>query len=148
MTLATPARRPSHAVPAQQAEPRTALADRNSAVVRVGGDLDSGGVAALERVLDQHYDAGRRFLRINLAGVQTLSSPFVTLLERTHYRMLARRGTSVITGAGPQLMRALRELGLDQVLLVVEACADEHIVIPAASFRQRPGHDEFLGDVP
>jgi anti-anti-sigma regulatory factor len=103
----------------------TAFADRTRATVRVSGDLDSGGVAALERLLEEHYAAGRRFLRISVAGVRRLSTPLIALLERTHYRMLARRGTSIITGAGPEVMRELRELGLDEVLLVVETCADE-----------------------
>jgi anti-anti-sigma regulatory factor len=93
--------------------------------VRILRDLDSAGVAALERVLDEHYSAGRRFLRISVAGVRQLSTPLIALLERTHYRMLARRGTSIITGAGPEVMRELRGLGLDEVLLVVETCADE-----------------------
>jgi anti-anti-sigma regulatory factor len=104
---------------------RTTLADRSRATVRILRDLDSAGVAALERLLDEHYSAGRRFLRISVAGVRQLSTPLIALLERTHYRMLARRGTSIITGAGPQVMRELRELELDEVLLVVETCADE-----------------------
>jgi anti-anti-sigma regulatory factor len=132
MTLATPAPRPPGAASTTPARLRTTRADRNSAVVQVGGDLDSGGVAALERLLDEHYNAGRRFLRVNLSGVRTLSSPLVTLLERTHYRMLARRGTSIVTGAGPEVMCALCELGLDRILLVVETCADERAVTPAA----------------
>lgn len=104
---------------------RTVFADRTRATVRVSGGLDSGGVAALERLLDEHYAAGRRFLRISVAGVRRLSTPLIALLERTHYRMLARRGTSIITGAGPEIMRELHRLGLDEVLLVVETCADE-----------------------
>jgi anti-anti-sigma regulatory factor len=104
---------------------RTVLSDRTRATVRILRDLDSAGVAALERLLDEHYAAGRRFLRISVAGVRQLSSPLIALLERTHYRMLARRGTSIITGAGPEVMRELGALGLDEVLLVVETCADE-----------------------
>lgn len=106
---------------------RTALADRARAVVQIAHDLDAEGVIALERLLDEHYAAGRRFLRISVAGVRELSTSLVALLERTHYRMLARRGTSIITGAGPEIMRRLTDLGLDDVLLVVETCADERV---------------------
>lgn len=104
---------------------RTVLADRTRAIVEIGRDLDSEGIHALEQVLDDHYFAGRRFLRIRLAGVRTLSGKLVALLERTHYRMLASRGTAIVVGAGPEVMRALSELGLDKVLLVAEANADE-----------------------
>lgn len=106
---------------------RTALSDRTRATVRIAHDLDPAGVAALESLLEEHCAAGRRFLRISVAGVRRLSTPLIALLERTHYRMLARRGTSIVTGAGPEVMRELRELGLDEVLLVVEACADERM---------------------
>lgn len=133
MTLASPARRsplptahdPQHVV-------ETLLADHASAVVRVRCDLDAAGVAALERLLDEHYAAGRRFLRISVVGVDELSTAFVTLLERTHYRMLARRGTSIVTGAGPGVMRTLGDLGLDRVLLVVQTCAADRSASPAA----------------
>jgi len=105
----------------------TVLSDRTRATVRILHDLDPAGVAVLERLLDEHYAAGRRFLRISVAGVRRLSTPLIALLERSHYRMLARRGTSIITGAGPDVMRELGELGLDEVLLVIETCADERI---------------------
>ena len=106
---------------------RTTLADRSRAIVQIAHELDAEGVAALERLLDEHYAAGRRFLRIGVAGVRELSSSLVALLERTHYRMLARRGTSIVTGAGPEIMRRLTDLGLDDVLLVVETRADERV---------------------
>lgn len=111
----------------------TVLCDRTRATVRIVQDLDSAGVTALERVLDEHYSAGRRFLRISVGGVRRLSAPLIALLERTHYRMLARRGTSIITGARPEVMRELGRLGLDEVLLVVETCADERVSLAASS---------------
>ena len=123
MTLASPSR--STPLSTTSGVVRTVLADRTRAVVQVTRELDSAGVAMLERLLDEHYAAGRRFLRISVVGVRGLSASLITLLERTHYRMLARRGTSIITGAGPEVMRSLAELGLDQVLLVVETCADD-----------------------
>lgn len=121
MTLATPSRLSGDA----DRGVTTVLSDRTRALVRVDRDLDSGGVAALAELLDEHYAAGRRFLRINLAGVRTLDDRLVALLERTHYRMLASRGTSIVTGVRPEVMRTLSGLGLDQVLLVVQTCADE-----------------------
>jgi anti-anti-sigma regulatory factor len=121
------------AVPAPPTAPtgiHPVLADRSRAVVQVGHDLDGAGVGALERVIEEHCAAGRCFLRISLVGVHRLSAAFVALLERTHYRLLARRGTSIITGAGEEVMATLRELGLDEVLLVVEACAHENATAP------------------
>ncbi len=106
----------------------TVLADRTRASVSVRRDLDAAGIGCLERVLDAHYAAGRRFLRINLAGVSQLDSKLVALLERTHYRMLASRGTSIVTGARREIMRTLADLGLDRVLLLVETSADEEVV--------------------
>lgn len=124
MTLATASILPAAA---PIAGIRTALADQSRAVIQVTHDLDNAGVTALERVIEEHCAAGRSFLRISLVGVHHLSAGFVTLLERTHYRLLARRGTSIITGAGEDVMTTLRELGLDEVLLVVEACAHESV---------------------
>jgi anti-anti-sigma regulatory factor len=123
MMLAAPA--PAVPSPPRSLGIRTALADRTRAVVQVSRDLDAEGVAALERLIDEHCTAGRCFLRISVIGVHHLSAAFIALLERTHYRLLASRGTSIITGAGPEVMAALRGLGLDEVLLVVERSADE-----------------------
>ena len=91
MTLASPSR--STPLSTTSGVVRTVLADRTRAVVQVTRELDSAGVAMLERLLDEHYAAGRRFLRISVVGVRGLSASLITLLERTHYRMLARRGT-------------------------------------------------------
>lgn len=122
MTLVSPA---AAAPPTHDHGIRTALADRTRAVIQVSRDLDADGVGVLERLIDEHCTAGRRFLRISVIGVHHLSGAFVTLLERTHYRLLASRGTSIITGARPEVMATLRNLKLHEVLLVIERSADE-----------------------
>lgn len=109
----------------------TVLADDLRAVVQVTTEPDARGVAALEATLAEHCARGRRYLRISIAGLHRLDPALITLLERTHYRLLAARGTCIITGAGPAAMRTLRELGLDDVLLVVEAFASERGQVPS-----------------
>jgi anti-anti-sigma regulatory factor len=121
--------------PRSDSRVRTAVADDLRAVVQVSGDLDAAGATALEALLEEHCSAGRRFVRVNLFGVHQLSTRLVTLLERTHYRMLARRGTAILTGAGPDVIWQLRELGLDSVLFVVETSADEESAIGTGATR-------------
>jgi anti-sigma B factor antagonist len=99
--------------------------DQLRAHVRVTGDLDVSTGAPLWAVLDGHLAAGRRFLRLDLSGVTFLDAAALTGISRAHRDALAVRGTLVLTGVRPRIVRLLRLTGLDDVLFVSGPHGDE-----------------------
>jgi len=124
MTLA-PARHPRSAPAATRLHVHTPRADRFRALLRVSGNLDEAGARVLELYIERHLQLGRRFLRIDVAGLSALSRAGVAVLERAHRRLLSRRGTCIVVGATPMVMRALAAGGLDHELFVLPPSADE-----------------------
>jgi anti-sigma B factor antagonist len=92
--------------------------DQLRAHVRVTGDLDMSTAAPLWAVLDGHLAAGRRFLRLDVSGVNFLDASALTGISRAHQDALALRGTLVLTGVRPRIARLLRLTGLDDVLFI------------------------------
>ncbi len=80
----------------------TLQCDPTRAQLRASGRLDARAAAVLAAVLDGHVRAGRRFLRLNIAGVPGVDASGVEVLSSLHRRLLERRGTLIITGVtGP-----------------------------------------------
>lgn len=104
---------------------QTTLQDTYRATVQVRGSVTASAVAPLAEAIEAHVRAGRRFLRVNLAGVRELDPGALDLLERTHDLLLARRGTLILTGAHTAVMNVLRRAGLDRVLFVLAPSADD-----------------------
>lgn len=92
--------------------------DRNQASVRVSGELDLHNAAPLWAVLQGHLAAGRRFLRLDMAGVTFLDATVLSGITSVHQALLGRRGTLVITGVRPLVSKVLHMTGLDEVLFV------------------------------
>ena len=91
--------------------------DRSRALVRVVGDWDLANADALAALLDEHDRAGRRFVRLDVSAVTFLDCACLEVLVAAHRRLLAARGTLVLTGVPARLTRLLRLAGLDGVLL-------------------------------
>jgi anti-sigma B factor antagonist len=108
----------------------TAYCDVTRALVRVSGDLDISTAAPLRAVLDGHLASGRRFLRLDLSQVTFLDAAALGGITRVHHNALAARGTLVITGARPPVARMLRVTGLDDVLFVGGARAEDDCPLP------------------
>jgi anti-sigma B factor antagonist len=96
----------------------TVHADRHRALVRVAGELDLATAAPLWAVLRGHLDAGRRFVRLDVAGVTFLDATALGGITVAHHEALARRGTLVITGVHSAVARLLQLTGLHDVLFI------------------------------
>jgi anti-anti-sigma factor len=91
--------------------------DRTRALVRAVGEWDLAGADALADVLEAHERAGRRFVRLDLSAVTFLDCACLEVLVTAHARLLASRGTLVLTGVTPRILRLLSLARLDEVLL-------------------------------
>jgi len=131
-----PARSPS------RASLETIRQNRTHALVRAVGEWDLANAATLADLLDAHEKAGRRFVRLDLSAVTFLDCTCVGVLVSVHRRLLAGRGTLVLTGVTPRVLRLLRLAGLDDVLLTTSASdleiIDEQLIVPGDTAVVRP----------
>jgi anti-anti-sigma factor len=88
------------------------------AFVRVTGDLDVSTAATLWAVLQGHLAAGRKHLRLDLAGVALLDSCALSGIVQIHHEALELRGTLVLSGVNPHVANVLRMTGVDDVLFL------------------------------
>jgi anti-anti-sigma factor len=99
----------------------TAQFDRSRASVHVTGHLQGRTAGVLEAVLGDHLRAGRRYVRLDVSGLRDSDAAGLQILLDTHHRYLANRGTLVLTGLRPPILRQLHRRGLDDVLLYTTA---------------------------
>jgi anti-anti-sigma regulatory factor len=118
MTLSVEA---GSSIPTGGFDVRTASCDATRAVLYVSGDLGGDGAEVLARVIDGHVRAGRRFLRLNLGGVRSLSDAATVVIARAHERLLASRGTLILIGVD----------GTSEELLRLAAPASPLLLLPA-----------------
>jgi hypothetical protein len=69
--------------------------------------------------------AGRRFLRLHVGGVRALSPSAVEMIAAVHERLLARRGTMIITGVCAPLEVELRAATPASPLFLIAPTAAE-----------------------
>ncbi len=81
------------------------------------GEWDLAGADALAEALRAHERAGRRFVRLDLSAVTFLDCTCLDVLVVAHQRFLAAKGTLVLCGVTPRILRLLRLAKLDQLLL-------------------------------
>lgn len=104
---------------------RTLQCDTTRASIRLAGWVDTDGAAVLEHVIDGHLRAGRRFIRMHLGEVRTLSAAAVRVIATAHDRLLTCRGTMILTGVSDPLDAVLQRAGAQSPLLVVSPTAAE-----------------------
>jgi anti-anti-sigma factor len=102
---------------AGQASLTTVHQDRTRALVRATGEWDLANVDSLAELIDRHQRSGRRFVRLDLSAVTFLDCACLDVLLDAHLRLLADRGTLVLTGVTPRIVRLLSFARLDGVLL-------------------------------
>jgi anti-sigma B factor antagonist len=116
--------------------------NRTHALVRAVGEWDLAKAATLADLLDAHEKAGRRFVRLDLSAVTFLDCTCIGVLVSVHRRLLAARGTLVLTGVSPRLQRLLRLARLDDVLLTTSVSdleiIDERLILPGHTAVVRP----------
>jgi anti-anti-sigma factor len=110
---------------APDVEISTVLSDATRAEIRVVGELDGAAAVLLHEVVDGHVRAGRRFLRLDLSGVRLVSDAGAATLAGAHDRLLARRGTVILTGVDSALRQQFHEHGLAERLLIIAPTAAE-----------------------
>jgi anti-sigma B factor antagonist len=96
----------------------TVECDAVRASVKVAGDLDIATAPTLWGLLQAHLAVGRRFLRLDLAGLTFLDAAALSGIVGAHHDALDRRGTLVLTGVSERIARVLRLAALDTVLFV------------------------------
>ncbi|HEY7047713.1 MAG TPA: STAS domain-containing protein [Jatrophihabitantaceae bacterium] len=103
--------------PNARASLTTLRQDRSRALVRAVGEWDLANAEALAEMLEEHEKAGRRFVRLDVSAVSFLDCTCLDVLVTAHRRLLAARGTLVLTGVTPRLTRLLSLARLDRVML-------------------------------
>jgi anti-anti-sigma factor len=91
--------------------------DRTRILIRAVGEWDLANAHLLDEMLAEQQEAGRRFVRLDMSAVTFLDCTCLDVLVSAHRRLLAARGTLVLTGITPQQMRLLKLARLDQILL-------------------------------
>ena len=91
--------------------------DPSRVLVRAVGEWDLANAHLLDQMLAEQQEAGRRYVRLDMSAVSFLDCTCLDVLVATHRRLLAARGTLVLTGITPRQMRLLRLAQLDDVLL-------------------------------
>jgi anti-anti-sigma regulatory factor len=112
-----------HAVP----DPRvvvTVNCDRTRASVRAAGALSADTVAALATAANTHIVAGRRYLRLDVSNVTSVDDAAIAVLAGIHARLLADRGTLILTGVEVWLDSVLAET--DVAFLTLAPTAADH----------------------
>jgi anti-anti-sigma regulatory factor len=104
---------------------RTATCDANRAVLYLSGDIGSDGAEVLAQVIEGHVRAGRRYLRLNLGGVRSLSDAATVVIARAHEQLLASRGTLILTGVDGAAEELLRLAAPASPLLLLPATLTE-----------------------
>lgn len=97
--------------------------DESSADLALTGRLDAEAAAVLSIAVDGHLRAGRRYLRLNLAAVPAIDRPALDRLAVLHRRLLAARGTLILTGLGARLEHQLSS-AQPGLLLLARTAAD------------------------
>jgi anti-anti-sigma regulatory factor len=104
---------------------RTLSCDTTRATLYISGDLGGDGAEVLEHVIEGHVRAGRRFLRLNLGGVRSLSDAATVVIARAHEQLLASRGTLILTGVDGTIEQRLRLAAPASPLLLLPATLTE-----------------------
>jgi anti-anti-sigma regulatory factor len=97
----------------------TTRCDHVRAHIQVRGCADPAGAELLHVILDGHLRAGRRFLRVDMGGTTTVDEAALQVLSEVHHRLLAARGTLIITAVSRTLLPVLATV--DSSLLVLPA---------------------------
>ena len=96
----------------------TVAADARRASIRASGHLGAEAAATLRDAFAGHLDAGRRYLRLDLAEVTGLDRAVLDVVAAVHQEALALRGTLILTGVRAPVAGIMAATMLDRVLLV------------------------------
>lgn len=90
---------------------------KDSLLVRLGGDLDLGVADKLRKTLDnQLVEKNIKFLILNLSRVTFIDSSGLGVLLGRYKRLVHSGGKVILVGAQPQVKRILELSGLLQIM--------------------------------
>jgi anti-anti-sigma factor len=93
--------------------------DETRAVVALEGELDLANVGLLGDVLGNELEIGRRYVRLDVSGLDFMDASGLGAIVRAHNAFLAAHGNLVLTGIGPRLARLIALTQLERHLFVV-----------------------------
>jgi anti-anti-sigma regulatory factor len=125
MTLSVDSDRTADHNPSAGFALRTVRCDPTRAEILASGHLTSDSADVLAQVLDGHIRAGRRYLRLHVGRVRSVGETALDVIAAVHDRLLAERGTLVLTGVGDQIEKLLRTASPASPLLILRPTAAE-----------------------
>jgi anti-anti-sigma factor len=93
-------------------------------VITPKGWLDSGQSSHLATVLNQQLDAGHRWLIVNMADVEFISSAGLKMLVSMWQRIRDQKGDLALAVLKPRVREVLQLIGLDLVFTITETLDD------------------------
>jgi anti-sigma B factor antagonist len=93
--------------------------DETRAVVALHGELDLANAGLLGGVLGNQLEIGRRYVRLDLSGLDFVDASGLSAIVQAHNAFLAARGNLVLTGIGPRFARLIALTHLDRDLFLV-----------------------------
>lgn len=103
----------------------TLNSDASRARLGVTGALDIATAGLVAVAVNEHVVAHRRYLRLDLSGVTSVDDAAVAVLAEIHARVLAERGTLILTRVDSWLEIALA--GADDAFLMIAPTAADGI---------------------
>lgn len=103
---------------------RTTHSDTYRASLRASGPLDAASAPLLAEVITGHVRSRRRFIRLDVGALRVADEAGARVLAEMHRRLLAARGTLILTGVLPSFESALSRAGI----------AGELFTLPPAAF--------------
>jgi anti-sigma B factor antagonist len=97
---------------------RTVSSDQWRAALELRGDLDLAIAPQLRSELEQHLDAGRRVLRVDMGEVSFVDSTVLGELILASEWCRREHGTLILTSVPPRVQRLISLAGLESVLLI------------------------------
>jgi anti-sigma B factor antagonist len=104
---------------------KTVASDEWRAAVALFGELDIANARELRAELDQHLDAGRRVIRVDVGAVEFMDSTAIGTLIDASERCRREHGSLILTNVPPRVQRIVQIAGLEHVLLIDTAGAEQ-----------------------
>jgi anti-anti-sigma regulatory factor len=99
--------------------------DATRASLGATGALNSATAGVVAVAVNEHIAAHRRYVRLDLSDVTSVDDEAVAVLAEIHSRLLAERGTLILTGVDPGLEMVLA--GADHAFLMIAPTAADGI---------------------
>jgi anti-sigma B factor antagonist len=94
--------------------------DETRAVVALHGELDLANAGLVGGVLGNQLKIGRRYVRLDLSGLDFVDASGLSAIVQAHNAFLAAHGNLLLTGIGPRFARLIALTHLERDLFLVD----------------------------